>query len=180
MARYVRVYPQSFTNYMSMRACLSVGQPAGVTKVVVNPPQSARSFSSVWTNQGKGATCNKSLLGTDASYGAAWCAGTSSVGQWMQMDLGSVKTVAGIVTQRRGDSNGSQYVSSVKVKVSSNGSVWSDVDGGNTFSNQFVHDSAHYQRHTLFNAAATARYVRIYPQSFTNYMSMRAGVIIYQ
>jgi hypothetical protein len=147
------------------------------TGMVVNPPQSARSFSGVWDNKGKGDTCNKSLLGTDASFGAAWCAGSNTVGQWMQMDLGSVKGVAGIVTQKRGD-GGTQYVTSVKVKVSENGSTWSDIDGGKSFSTNISSDDVHYERHTEFAAAAQARYVRIYPQSWSSHMSMRAGVII--
>ena len=49
---------------------------------VNNPAEANRSYSSAWDNNHK-----KSMLDSDK----AWSSGSNAVGQWMQINLGSVK-----------------------------------------------------------------------------------------
>lgn len=73
-----------------------------------------------------------------AKYGAgkldsatAWAAKHSQIGEWFQMDLGTVAHVAGVVTQGRQDSW--QWVTSYTVQASNDLKTWIAVDGGKTF-----------------------------------------------
>jgi len=103
----------------------------------------------------------------------AWFAQTNEAGQWWQMDLGSPKQVIGVVTQGR-HIHSSQYVSSYTVNVSSNGSGWSQVDGGHVFTgNDATNDAKVWSR---FATQVQARYVRIVVQTWNSHIALRAGL----
>ncbi len=136
---------------------------------VVNPAESARSYSSVWDNNAVGTGHARSML--DSAQG--WSALTNSVGQYMTISLGSVQTVTGVVTQGR--TLHSQWVSSYKVQTSPDCSVYSDVDGGRVFSGNV---DMHSQVPNFFSTPVQASCVRLLPQSWVNHITMRAGVIV--
>ena len=137
--------------------------PANVT----NPPESARMYSSTHNNAAPGTLLARSTLGS----AQAWGPSSNVIGQWMQIDLGTAKRVAGIVTQGRADSD--QWVQSYKVQYSTDGITFTEVASttfvGNTDRNSKV--TATLPR------TVQARYVRLLPQSWRAYMCMRAGVI---
>lgn len=91
------------------------------------------------------------------------------------MDVGSVQHVAGVVTKGRGDHNQLQWVTSFKVQVSNDGTTMVDVDVGAVF-------TANTDQHTAvvnrFASPVAARYVRILPQTWNLYISMRAAVLL--
>eukprot|EP00937_MAST-01D_sp_MAST-1D-sp2_P004033 g4033.t1 len=88
-------------------------------------------------------------------------------------------TVGGVVTQaRRGESNTVQHVETLTVKVSTDNSHWQDVDCGATFNANYVGASTEMKQEIKFAAPARARYVRLVVQSYHNYISMRAGVVL--
>ncbi len=136
---------------------------------VVNPAESERSYSSIHNNDAVGTGHARSML--DSAQ--AWSALTSTVGQFMTISLGSVQTVAGVVTQGRGQY--SQWVSSYKVQTSTDCSVYSDVDGGRVFSGNV---EMYSKVPTFFSKTVQASCVRFLPQSWVNFMSMRAGIIV--
>eukprot|EP00961_Rhodomonas_salina_P231425 3125867-Rhodomonas_salina.1 len=91
----------------------------------------------------------------------------------MQLDLGASTAVAGVATRGRRDSL--QYVRTFKVLHSLDGVTWTDVNGGYAFPGN---TDSNTEVSTLFAGPVQARYVRIYPQQWVTYMSMRAGVIL--
>merc|ERR1711970_1090203 len=105
----------------------------------------------------------------------------------MQIDLGSNKNVAGIKIQDREACRVStvcepQYVKSFKVKVWTDGETVDDatgVENDKTFYASYDANSVRKEDTIKFSAAVTARYVRIYPQTWNNFLSMRAGVVLY-
>ncbi len=143
---------------------------AGVA-AVLNPEENARSYSSVYRNQAAGGQHARSML--DSALG--WAALTNTVDQYVTISLGSVHTVQGVVTQGRADGY-SQWVTSYKVQTSRDCSVYSyvDVDGGRVFSGN-VDMSSKVQND--FNMVVEAWCVRLMPQTWSNHISMRAGVV---
>lgn len=133
-------------------------------------PNSMRSASTV--NLGRGLnwklqTCGNSMI--DSSGG--WCSDSNNVGQWIQLDNGKIGSISGVITQGR--RNASQWVKSFKVKYKDESGSWWDIDGktfpGNKDRNSKVT--------TTFSKPVLARYIRIYPQSWESYMSMRVDMI---
>ena len=62
-------------------------------------------------------------------YGAtSWCSSTSSVNEYIQVDLGQVKTVTGIATQ--GDPTNDKWIKTYTIRYSLNGNSWNDYTGG--------------------------------------------------
>jgi hypothetical protein len=159
------MYPPASPN-----GCLCAPAIFGADVEVVNPAESARSYSSVINNDAVGSKHARSML--DSAQG--WSASTNTVGQYMTISLGSVQTVTGVVTQGRSTFY-SQWVSSYKVQTSPDCSVYSDVDGGRVFSGNV---DMHSKVPNFFTTPVQASCVRLLPQSWVNHMSMRAGVIV--
>jgi hypothetical protein len=133
-ARYVRIYPQSWQDHMSMRAgIIKVPTPEPTEaadagdNVVVDLPYGSLSASSVYANHpiGKGRGSGR----LDSTQG--WSAWRSAIGQWFGMDAGGQVSLAGVVT--KGRTQYSQWVKSFKVSVSLDKSAWTDVDSGVVF-----------------------------------------------
>merc|ERR1719410_2234958 len=92
------------------------------------------------------------------------------------MDVGSVKEVAGVVTQARRDS--SQWVTFYTVQVSSNGNNFEDVDGGKVFSANKASDKADSKVENKFMRTVLARFVKIVVRSWHAWPSMRTAVLL--
>ena len=91
---------------------------------VLNPPEEARSYSSVWDNNAIGTGHGRSMLHSPQ----AWVSLTNTIGQHMTISLGSAQTVVGVITQGRADCC-PQWVSSYKVQASQDCTTYIDVDG---------------------------------------------------
>jgi hypothetical protein len=115
-ARYVRILPQTWSNHISMRAGLLLGQDIEVV------PYARLQYSSTWDNNAKGTGHGQGMLDSPQ----AWSAGANDLNQWIQMDAGQVKTINGVVTQgRNGAGNhGMQFVRSCSIQTSIDGSTW--------------------------------------------------------
>ena len=138
--------------------------------VTLNPPESDRSYSSVYNNDPVGTGHARSMLDSLQAWSPAL--GLPIGSEYMQIDLGANKTISGVVTQGR--YNFAQWVTSYKVEYSTNGTNWAWVDGESVFSG----NSDQYTRVTNnFNINVSARYIKIYPVTYSGYPSMRAGVV---
>ena len=102
----------------------------------------------------------------------AWSAKDKTPGQWMQIDLGSVKRIAGTVVQNRRDYAG-QFVKTYTVATSLDGRNFQPVSGG-------AYEGKKGLVENLFHSGGTrnARYVRLYIQTFSQHPSMRADVLV--
>jgi hypothetical protein len=151
---------------------ISVSEYTGDYTKVVNPPDGSRSASSVWSNEALGTGHHRGMLGSVQG----WSSRYNEVGQWYQMTLAGVVQVAGIAMQGRDKYyyRGGQWVRSFKVKVSTDGVKWYDVDGGISFIGNVDMTT---QRLIYFSKPVEAHAVRIYPQTWNNHMSMRCGYI---
>ena len=92
------------------------------------------------------------------------------------MDTGSVQDIQGVATQGRGDAD-PQWVSSYTVSISNDGTNWTPVDGGFTFTGN-VGNGNNVVRNS-FAGVVVARYVRIEPKTWSAHISMRAGVFFH-
>jgi hypothetical protein len=152
-----------------------------VTGVVV-PPYSQCRASSTWADQKITDNEHKHDHGLgNLDSGLGWAAKEEKVGEWWQMDLGKVQEVIGVVTQGRSHSCSgcaakNDYVESYKVKVSDDGSSWTDVDDGNVFTGNVA--SGGDKVRNDFSKPLHARYVRIVVQSWNGWIVMRSGVVV--
>jgi hypothetical protein len=101
----------------------------------------------------------------------AWSSEENKVGKWYQMDNGKIADIVGVAIKGRKDSD--QWVKTFKVKYYDAG-TWKDVDGGATFTGNTDRDT---QVEAKFATPVKTRYIRIYPETYNNHMSLRAGLI---
>ncbi|XP_078696167.1 uncharacterized protein LOC144924633 isoform X2 [Branchiostoma floridae x Branchiostoma belcheri] len=106
----------------------------------------------------------------------AWAVTTSTIGEWLQVDLGEKKPVTGTIIQGRYYYD--QWVTSYKLQYSVDGRSWikyassvgsEKVFPGNTDRNTPVTN--------LLDRPIDARYVRFLPQSWHGYIRMRVEVL---
>jgi len=101
---------------------------------------------------------------------ANWSSKKSDEHQWIQIDLGEVKTVWGVCTQGR--FNQDQWVKSYTLFVSSDGKSWETIG---------VDIAANTDRDSLsennFTNPVLARYVRFQPTAWHQWVSMRVDVL---
>ena len=111
-----------------------------------------------------------------------WGLNFATAGQhWVQLDTGSARLIRGVVTQGEGYDE-RYWTTSFSVQVSSDGTTWSDVDDGATFTGNTDADN---KVTTLFASAVSARYIKVFPQSWEDgeaedldrSVSMRVGVL---
>jgi uncharacterized protein (DUF1501 family)/uncharacterized protein (DUF1800 family) len=146
---------------------------AGATPEVAGVAETSRTYSSVFAGQAPGKGHARSALNS----AQAWSASHMTTGEWMQLDFGSVKSVVGIAVQGRAEYT--QYVQTYTVDVRSDeGSAWVAVtakDGGTIFTSS---STDHHVSSAMFVSAVQARFVRISPQTWTGFLSMRADAIL--
>ncbi|XP_078586385.1 uncharacterized protein LOC144868269 [Branchiostoma floridae x Branchiostoma japonicum] len=111
-------------------------------------------------------------------WAGSWCAGQNNNQQWLQVDVGVETTVAGVITQGRSSNTFPQRVTSYKLRFSRDGSTWS------TYLDKLGHEkvfSGNTDRDTevrhLLDPPVTARYVRFWPQTWNQHVSMRVEVL---
>eukprot|EP00961_Rhodomonas_salina_P054896 737715-Rhodomonas_salina.1 len=99
--------------------------------------------------------------------------------EFMQVDLGRVTSIAGLVT--RGAFNGGwSQVTAYVVRVSDDREVWTEVECGRIFMTPW---EGHYQSRDkdfekLFTEPVVARYVRVYPMEWYSRIAMRMQVLV--
>jgi len=108
---------------------------------------------------------------TEIQGAQAWCAKANDLVQWFQVNLLAPHIISAIAIQGRGDSPYSnQRVTSFIVKYSHNGSVWTDYAGGKLLDGTSRELTVHTE---ILTPRIHAQYIRIYPRSWENHMSMR-------
>ena len=127
----------------------------------LNPPESSRKYSTVWSNQAPGVGHARSMLDSVQ----AWSAAHNVVDQWMEIDMGADNLIAGVVVQGRKDHD--QRVTSFVVSID-----------GKTMTSTLKYTSSRDTRQTYtFEKPVVGRKVRFIVKGWKNHASMRAGVI---
>ncbi|XP_019617050.1 PREDICTED: uncharacterized protein LOC109464484 [Branchiostoma belcheri] len=105
-----------------------------------------------------------------------WVPRTNTIGEWLQVDLGEMKTVTGTIIQGR--SSQDQWVTSYKLQYSEDGvsrTTYASSDGTEkVFPGNTVQDTVVIN---LLDSPIDAQYVRFLPQSWHGHMSMRVEVL---
>ena len=139
--------------------------------VVVDVPGEFRTATNPWQIASKRAAMKNHNRG-HLSSPKAWSSEENKVGKWYQMDNGKIVDIVGVAIKGRKDCC-DQWVKTFKVKYYDAG-TWKDVDGGATFTGNTDPDT---QVEAKFATPVKTRYIRIYPQTWNNHMSLRAGLI---
>ena len=118
---------------------------------------------------------DRSRLHTTEGNGnaGAWSSSTLSVGEYIQVDLRTVRRLERVATQGRQDNE--QRVTSYRIAYSIDDEnyayIYNDDDGSDTV---FAGNS---DRDTIvqhdFDHAIVARYIRLYPQTWNGFISLR-------
>jgi hypothetical protein len=137
-----------------------------------NPADSGRSYSSVWNNDAPGTSHARSTIDGPQAWSAEQRSSQPhyDAEPWMEMDAGAEKSIVAVRVQGRRNSN--QYVQTYKVQV--NGEFLEAAGGGEIFTSTSTGDAIST---AMLAQPIQARFVRIYPQTYTNHMSMRAGLV---
>jgi hypothetical protein len=168
-ARYIRIYPQTWNNHMSMRADIVAGKTrTDKTPTIVDVPYSGHKSSANYGDDAIGTSHGAGRLDSTR----AWSAKTNAIGQWYELDNGSATDISGVVI--KGRPLHSQYVTSFKAQYKDSAGAWKDVDGGYIFEGSQDKGS---QANVFFKAPINTSAIRIYPQTWNNHMSMRAGLM---
>lgn len=157
---------------------------AAAQLVETNVPYSGHLYSSIFKNHVIGVCHGRGQL--DSIQG--WAPAQNALGEWMQLNLGTVKSVGGIVVQSRGrganDGCASvidwsfQRVLTYRVSVSTDGNNFEDVDNTRNFTGNTV-DNPGERAVGYFSRLYMVQFVRIYPLTWVDFMGMRAGLLIY-
>ena len=155
-------------------------QPSQLPSIerVLNPPEEARQYSSVWEGDPIGEGHARSML--DSPQG--WSAGQNFVGEWMVIDAGNVVRLIGIVVMTRGDSGfwphvAEQLVETLRVEVSDDGVAWREVSAGLDTGLKPWEDPTR-QAHLRLPTEVRARLVRLTVLAWHAHISLRAGLLV--
>lgn len=78
-----------------------------------------------------GTECNGNSarlnLISNSTIKGGWFAGVADQHQWIKVDLGGWRLIAGVVTQGRGSRGIDQWITKYKIQHSADGSSWVDV-----------------------------------------------------
>jgi len=170
-ARYIRIYPQTWNNHMSMRTDIVAGKTrTDKTPTIVDVPYSGHKSSGNWGGDAIGTSHGAGRLDS----ARAWSADTNTIGKWYELDNGSATDISGVVIKGRPDGVWkNQFVTSFKAQYKDSAGAWKDVDSGYIF--EGVIQSS--QANVFFKAPINTSAIRIYPQTWNNHMSMRAGLM---
>lgn len=130
-----------------------------------------RSCSSVLKNSDFGSGYNRGAL--DDEQG--WTPNSKNVGEWYGINTKSLREVAGVVTQGR--SNKNVWPTAFRFMWSSDGTAWTDVDGGLEYAGNSDRSS---RVDHVFAAPVLAKYIRIFPLEWVGGVSvtMRSGLLV--
>jgi hypothetical protein len=135
---------------------------------ILNPPYAQRSYSSIWSNN------HFNSLLDDLNTATAWNAQTQTIGQWMQIDVGSPMRIVGIITQGRGIVRSDQYVTEFSVEYHLDNAFGYNVSLPEIFSRQDTLKSEH-----IFTTPIYAQYIRIIVKKWNgSAIAMRAALIV--
>jgi hypothetical protein len=171
-ARYIRIYPQTWNNHMSMRADI-VADKTRTDKqpTVIDVPYSGHKSSGNWAGDVIGTSHGAGRLDSTR----AWSADANAIGKWYELDNGSATDISGVVIKGRPDGVwANQYVTSFKAQYKDSAGAWNDVDSGYIFEGS---QTRHSQANVFFKAPVNTSAIRIYPQTWSNHISMRAGLM---
>ncbi|KAM4585597.1 venom prothrombin activator oscutarin-C non-catalytic subunit [Fundulus diaphanus] len=182
VARYVRIHPHRNKQKPALRLELlgcdlnSCSLPQGLEKRLI--PDSSFSASSFhWSLL---RSWSPSLARLHQSGGAnAWRPKNNNPHEWLQVDLGKVKRITGIVTQGARSLLTQMMVTEFSVTFSQDGHSWSSVlEESSQRETIFTGNSdPDEEAFTVFQPPLFARHLRVHPRGWVNDIALRLEVL---
>ncbi len=172
MARYIRIYPQTWHKHISMRVDMIGGSTNTTDQSALGDlPYSSHKSSGNWGGDAIGTSHGAGRLDSKRAWNAT-TAQQNAKTAWYQLGVNSPVNVSGVVMKGRPD--GGQWITSVKIQYEDDNGEFVDVDGG------FIFD-ANYDKKSLvkifFEKPVKTKTIRFYPQSWANAAAGRFGIL---
>jgi hypothetical protein len=160
-----------------------------ITYNIINPPEANRKYSSIYgsvidlvkTSEGL-FIYNYSMLDTRQGWSCSQEGLINAKEEYLQMDLEKSISIAGIVIQGRGIGD-KQIITSYNVSYSNDSTNWLPLNNNTGTKitvpleiNKYEGDSQ-FKYYYVFPNQISARYIRIIPLTYSNHISVRAGVL---
>ncbi|KAM7417567.1 hypothetical protein PAMA_017283 [Pampus argenteus] len=182
VARYVRIHPINFKHLPALRLELlgcdlnSCSLPLGVERRLIPD----KSFTA--------STYHSSLLRTWYPWFArlhqqgsanAWRPKNDNPHEWLQVDLGTVKRITGVVTQGATSLLTAMMVTEFSVTISHDGHSWSSVLEASSQREKIFtgNNDPDEEALTVFEPPLFGRYLRIHPRGWINKIALRLEVL---
>uniref|UniRef100_A0A3Q2Q8N4 Coagulation factor VIII-like n=1 Tax=Fundulus heteroclitus TaxID=8078 RepID=A0A3Q2Q8N4_FUNHE len=182
VARYVRIHPHRNKQKPALRLELlgcdlnSCSLPLGLERGLI-PDSSFSASSSHWSLL---RSWSPSLARLHQSGGAnAWRPKNNNPHEWLQVDLGKVKRITGIVTQGARSMLTQMMVTEFSVTFSQDGHSWSSVlEESSQRETIFTGNSdTDEEAFAVFQPPLFARYIRVHPRGWVNDIALRLEVL---
>ncbi|XP_042275527.1 coagulation factor VIII [Thunnus maccoyii] len=179
VARYIRIHP-----YNSIRPALrmellgcdlnSCSLPLGLQKI----PDSSFSASSTHSSLLRTWSASLARLHQEGSANA-WRPEYNNPHEWLQVDLGSVKRITGVVMQGAKSLLTPMMVTEFSVTVSHNGHSWNSVLEERSHGEKIFPGNSDPDEEALnvFDPPLFGRYLRIHPRGWINDIALRLEVL---
>ncbi|XP_017289806.1 coagulation factor VIII [Kryptolebias marmoratus] len=184
VARYVRIHPHRYTKKPAVRLELlgcdlnSCSMPLGLQKKMMLIPDSGFSASSVHSSLLR--TWSPSLARLHQSGGAnAWRPKSNNPHEWLQVDLGKVRRITGVITQGARSLGTQMVVTEFSVTYSHDGHFWSSVFERKSQTVKIFpgNNDPDKEALTVFSPPLFGRFVRIHPRGWLNDIALRLEVL---
>ncbi|GAA6225317.1 coagulation factor VIII-like [Lates japonicus] len=182
VARYVRIQPVHFRLKPALRLELqgcdlnSCSLPLGLQRGLINDSNfDASSFQSSLFR-----TWRPSLARLHQEGGAnAWRPMNNNPHEWLQVDLGKIKRITGVITQGARWLLTQMMVTEFSVTISHDGHSWSSVLEKNSQREQIFmgNNDPDEEAVTVFDPPLFGRYLRIHPRGWINDIALRLEVL---
>uniref|UniRef100_H2UN37 Coagulation factor VIII, procoagulant component n=1 Tax=Takifugu rubripes TaxID=31033 RepID=H2UN37_TAKRU len=182
VARYIRIHPLYYNQRPALRMELlgcdlnSCSLPLGLQDRRI-PDESFVASSSYWSLL-RSWTPSLARLHQEGSANA-WRPKNNNPHEWLQVDLGKVKRITGVVTQGARSLLTKMMVTEFSVTISRDGQAWSSVLEGSSQREKIFqgNNDSDEEALTIFDAPLFGRYIRIHPLGWINDIALRLEVL---
>jgi hypothetical protein len=172
VARYIRIYPQTWRGHQSMRVEMIAGETnTDKTPALGDLQYSAHSSSGNWGGDAIGTDHGAGRLDSERAW-SALTAEQNAKTAWYQLSLNAPVNISGVAMKGRPDA--AQWITSVVIQYEDENGEFKVVDDG------FVFD-ANYDQNSLvkifFENPIRTKTIRFNPRSWNSHMSGRFGIL---
>uniref|UniRef100_A0A3Q0T2K1 Coagulation factor VIII, procoagulant component n=1 Tax=Amphilophus citrinellus TaxID=61819 RepID=A0A3Q0T2K1_AMPCI len=182
VARYIRIHPYRFVQKPALRLELlgcdlnSCSLALGLQRRLI--PDSSFTASSYHSSFLRTWSPSLARLHQEGSANA-WRPKNNNPHEWLQVDLGKVKRITGVITQGARSVLTQMMVTEFSVTVSHDGHSWSSVLEASSQREKIFtgNDDADEDAVTVFDPPLFGRYIRIHPRGWINEIALRMEVL---
>ncbi|XP_048586390.1 uncharacterized protein LOC5504315 isoform X1 [Nematostella vectensis] len=144
--------------------------PLGIEEGIIEDAQ--MTASSAWNNNFKRYGAHRARINLE-SWPAGWNAKRFDPDPWLQIDLGSVKTVTSVATQGLGHGNHDEWVKTYRVSTSLDGETWFVHQNGDRDKIFMGNNDGTTVKRNEFKPNLKTRWLRIHPRTWNNNVALR-------